>query len=297
MLDSSDITIRFDRKRRKDGLILGLLAGFTFGIVSQGINHLILPGIAFYQPPFGAAGNLLLWMVIGSTLGLVTAWAGASLFGLLVGSLLAGLILQISAFLSGNLAHNLPGKLVGLIGFFLPFAALAAPLLGLVRLAVNEQREWYDLPFFSWQRLRMPLLLVLLCAGLGALWLFPPDGQVCISQMNQMIRAGLKSSPAALPKPLQDPLVGPFLERSTPDFTIELDRQNLTRFMIPYFPRGQFQPSAVISRFSSNWTLVCLYIDLKEDPYCRGYQNLDQETSIGQADPGITDDHGIIHKP
>lgn len=297
MIDPTDITIRFDRKRRKDGLLLGLLAGFTFGLVSQEINNLALSGIAFYQPPFGAAGNILLWIVVGGTLGLVTAYSAASLIGVMVGSLLAGLMLQVSAFLSGNLGINLPAKLLGLIGFFVPFSALAVPLLGLVRLAVNEQREWYDLPLFSWQRLRMPVILVLVCGGLGALWLFPPDGQVCIAQMNQMIHAGLQSSPATLPEPLQDPLVGPFLERATPNFTIELDRQNLTRYMIPYVLRGQYEPSAVISRFSTNWTLVCLYISPKEDPYCRGYQNLDKETSIGQDDPGITDDHGFIHKP
>lgn len=293
MIHSPDISLRFERKRRKDGLVVGLLAGVCFGLVSQFLNSLILKGIPLYQPPFGAPGNLVLWAAVGGILGLVTAWADSSVFGVLVGSLLAGLMLQISAFLSGNLSINLPAKLVGLAGFFLPFAALAVPLLGWVRLAVNEQREYYDQALFSWQRLRMPALLALVCLGLGALWMIPPDGQACIRRMDQMIRSALTDQP--LPKPLQDPLVGPFAERATGHYSIELDRQTLTRYMIPYIPQGQFQPSAVIARFSSGWSLVCLYVNPSEDPFCRGFQNLERETSIGQGQ-GITDDHGFIIK-
>jgi hypothetical protein len=293
MVNSLDIPLLFERKRRKNGLVLGLLAGLCFGLTSQCINPLLMKGITLYQPPFGAAGNLVLWVAVGGILGFVTAWSDSSWFGVLAGSLLAGLMLQVSAFVSGNLGSHLGGKLVGLVGFFLPFAALAFPLLGWIRLAVNEQREYYDLPLVSWQRLRMPGLLALACLGLGLLWLLPADGQTCLWRMDGMIRDTLAQQ--TLPKPLQDPLVGPFQERATPRYTLELDRQDLTRYMIPYIPQGQLQPSAVVARFTSGWTLACLYVNPEEEPFCRGYQNLEREISIGQGE-GITDDHGFIIK-
>jgi hypothetical protein len=289
-----DVTEFFDRKRRKDGLLLGLLSGLAFGLVSNGINALMVPGVTFFQPPFGLAGNTVMWTVIGGVLGITTAWAGGSIFGILVGSLIAGLMLQTSAFLGGNLRSNVLAKLVGLIGFYLPFAALAVPLLALIRVAANDQREWYDRPLLSWQRLRMPLILVLVFGGIGALWLSPPDGLAEIGHFNRMLRGALPApTPAALPQPLQDPLVGDFLEKATPDYTVQFDRQNLDLYMIPYSPHGDYGPAAVVARFSNYWTLVCLYVAPDVDPFCRGYDDLERETSIGANENDIFTDHGF----
>src|SRR5512146_823843 len=129
MREIPDVSERFDRKRRKDGLLLGLATGLMYGLMSQLINSIAIGGVTFYQPPFGILGNILMWVAIGAVLGLVTAWRGGSLFGVLMGSLVAGLMLQTSAFFSGSLSRNLVAKLVGLVGFYLPFAALAVPLL------------------------------------------------------------------------------------------------------------------------------------------------------------------------
>lgn len=294
MKNIRDVSEYFDRKRRKDGLLLGLLAGFTFGLVSNGINNLMVGGVTFFQPPFGALGNTAMWVAIGSVLGLVTAWSGGSIIGILIGSLVAGLMLQASAFLGGNLRSNLMGKIIGLVGFYIPFAALSAPLLILIRVAANDQREWYDRPPLSWQRLRMPLILVLVFGGIGALWLSPPDGLAEIAQVNQMIRSALQSkSAAALPSPLQDPLVGDFLTKATPNYSLQFDRQNITQYMIPYSLRGDYGPAAIVARFSDYWTLVCLYVNPNADPFCRGYDDLERETSIGQNENDIFTDHGF----
>lgn len=166
MAEIPDVSERFERKRRKDGLLLGLMTGLIYGLVSQLINALAISGVSFYQPPFGGFGNIVMWMAIGALLGLVTSWPGGSLFGVLIGSLLAGLMLQTSVFFSGSLNSNLLPKVIGLVGFYVPFAALAVPLLGLLRLAANEEREWYDLPVYAWKRLRLPLLLVAVAAGI-----------------------------------------------------------------------------------------------------------------------------------
>jgi hypothetical protein len=298
MAEIVDVSERFDRKRRKDGLLFGLMTGLIYGLVSQLVNALAISGVTFYQPPFGTFGNILMWMAIGAMLGLVTSWPGGSLFGVLIGSLVAGLMLQTSVFFSGSLSRNLLPKVIGLIGFYVPFAALAVPLLGLLRLAANEEREWYDLPIYAWKRLRLPVVLVAVAGGIGIMSLYPPTGQVTIVRMNSMIHTGLQAgSPAALPQPLQDKLVGDFTHKATPDFNIALDTQNLTRYMIPYTQLGQFDPAAVIARFSNNWTLVCLYVNPNEDPFCRGYEDMEKEISIGQDSSTILDDHGNLAVP
>lgn len=270
-----DVAEKFDRQRRRDGLLLGMLAGLLFGLTSQGLNYIAVSGISFYQPPFGPIGNTLMWVLICGTLGLATVWAGGSLFGILMGSLLAGAMIFVSALLGSNLSRNVSQKVVGLIGFYLPFAAMTVPLLALLRAAVNVQREWYELPFWGWRRAMLPLLLLFVAGGLGSLWLYPWDGQLDLAHMNTMIRSGLSAgSPAALPAPFQDPLVGSFLGKATPNYTIELDRQDLNRYQIPFVPMGDLMPSVIVARFSGGWSLACLYIHPNEVPFCRGFDDL-----------------------
>jgi hypothetical protein len=270
-----DIAEKFDYQRRRDGLLLGMLTGLIFGLTSQGLNYLAVGGISFYQPPFGPIGNTLLWIFIGGSLGIVTVWAGGSLFGVMMGGLLAGVMIFVSALLGSNLNRNVSQKVVGLIGFYLPFAAMTVPLLGLLRAAVNVQREWYELPVWGWRRAALPLLLLLVAGGMGCLWLYPWDGRLDLANMDQMIRSGLSSgNPAALPRPFQDPLVGPFLEKATANYTLELDREDLNRYQIPFVPMGDLMPSVVVARFSSGWALACLYINPAEAPFCRSFDDL-----------------------
>jgi hypothetical protein len=97
-----------------------------------------------------------------------------------------------------------------------------------------------------------------------------------------MIRSGLNASaPAGLAQPLQDALVGDFLQKASADFTLELDSQNLTRYQVPYVPIGDNQPVAIVARFSTGWTLVCLYIAPTEAPFCRGIDNLEHFMTFG----------------
>ena len=270
-----DTLVLLERKRRWNGLVMGLVSGLLFGLLSQGSNYLALSGISLYQPPFGPVGNTLMFTAIGGILGLITCWSGGSVFGVLMGSLVAGLMLIASALLSTNLSRNLGAKVVGLVGFYLPFAASVVPLLALLRIAVNQQRDYIEYHALSWKRLRLPLLLSLIMVLLGLTFLFPPEGQHSVQRMDLMIRAGLAAGgPSALPAPLQDARVGPFTQMATAEFTIQLDTQNLIRYQIPYAPRAQWQPYVVVARFSSGWSLACLYISPEVDPFCKGYEDL-----------------------
>jgi hypothetical protein len=277
---ATDETLVYDLNRRRHGLVIGLAAGLVYGLVAHGANLALLPGIALYQPPFGWLGNTLLWTVVGGLLGLICAWPSSSIYGVVVASLVAGLMLQISTLLSGHINLNLWRKLIGAAGLYLPFAAMASPLLGLLRGAVNEQREWYQQVWVSWRRLRLPLLFVGVIAGLATLWVYPAEGIDITRRLDALIQLGLEAGkdPAGLPTALKDPLVGAFTEKATPAYQLEFSRQDLNRFQIPYAPQGDFQPAGSIARFSSGWALVCVYVNPIEAPFCRGFDNLESET-------------------
>ena len=84
-----------DAHRRGAGLILGFALGLVYGAVSQLINLFFLPDISFYQPPLGAWGNIALWIVFASVLGLVTAWVTETIAGVLWGSAFSALVLGV----------------------------------------------------------------------------------------------------------------------------------------------------------------------------------------------------------
>jgi hypothetical protein len=270
--------MRFDLARRRQGMLLGGLTGLLFGLVSQFGNPLLVPGVAFHQPPFGGWGNTLLWAVIGTLVGGVVAWSDSGIKGVLVGSLFSGLLMQVSALLSSNLSHELIKKIAGLLALFMPLAAASVPLLWLLRWAVDEQRQYYDLRLRSWPRLRAPLLLAALAVGLGMLWVLPEYGRMVTARMDALVRQGLAAgSDAALPAALRDPLVGDFRRQAMPVYTLEYTTQDLIRFQIPYALRAKYEPAAVAARFSNGWSLVCLYVSADEEPFCKGFADLEKE--------------------
>ena len=89
--------------RRVFGLALGPLLGLVYGLTSQTINRIILPGIPMYQPPLGPAGNTLLIALPGAMLGLVAAWPPGSIRGTFAASTVAAALITFVSFLSVRL--------------------------------------------------------------------------------------------------------------------------------------------------------------------------------------------------
>jgi hypothetical protein len=168
------------------------------------------------------------------------------------------------------------------------------PLLGVLRIAANQQREWYELRPWAWQRLRFPAILLLSVTVFGALALFPAEGRRNLAHFNGMIRAGLQASAStALAQPLQDPLVGAFRDKATPVYTLDLVQDNLNRYQIPYVPIGDIRPAVMLARFSNGWSLACLYISPEIDPFCRGIDNLEHFLTFGDDETDLLNSHGI----
>ena len=61
-------------------IILGVLLGLAYGLVSQLINRVALPGIPLHQPPLGAFGNIVASAAVGGLLGYVCLISGLAYF-------------------------------------------------------------------------------------------------------------------------------------------------------------------------------------------------------------------------
>jgi len=126
--------------RKLASLVIFTCACFAYALVSQGANPLFLRGVPLYQPPLGAAGNILLAIVVGSVLGLLLGWSESGPVSVLWASLLGAGFISAATLLTGQdpsvtQAHRVTA--VALI--FVPVAGLLFPgLLAFRWLASRE---------------------------------------------------------------------------------------------------------------------------------------------------------------
>lgn len=209
--------------RRRAGLLLGLLVAVMYGLVSQGVNRLALPGVPFVQPPADLVGNLLLILVSGAAIGLVCAAPEHSSDGVVRASAAAVLAVVVQ-WLTANPPTSVNSLLTlsNLFGLGLLYIG-AFPAMMLLRLAVDNQTEALDKPIWAWGRLRAPLSVLALVAVAGAFSIFPDHIRAGFSDLHALIRAGLSvHDPAGLPPALRaENGVSSFLDFASADYTLE----------------------------------------------------------------------------
>lgn len=259
--------------RRIFGLLLSTLLGLTFGLVSQGINRLVLPGVPLYQPPFGPAGNAAVATLIGATLGGVAAWPAGSLRGTFTASGLAAALIVIVNFAAARVTERgRAGMAMAAVFMLLPLVGLAAPLLGIFRWIVNRELEARQDFASAWYRVRGPLALVIVLGAAGAFALYPGEARQELAVMNALLRSGLNATATAeLPPPLQAAELTDFLAQADASYILEWTRNDLNRFRIPRPGRNFDSHAVVVARFANGWRLACLFVAPGELPECRSW--------------------------
>ena len=268
---SPSAAVQKDPYRRWFGLLLGAAIGLGYGFVSQTINHLLLPGISFYQPPFGPLGNLLMAVLLGALLGLVTAWPDTGFTGVVLSSLLGSLALSVPTLLTGpSGAEAMSSRLTAVIIIFVPTAAVLAPLMTLLRWLIAREVDYRRDPL-TWQRVLYPLLIVLISAALGFTFMLPPLGRAVTPRMNALVQQALQAATTQqLPEPLQSPEVPGFLQNARGPYTLQWDKDDTNRFAIPRPATSFYDQSIVVARFASGYWLVCMYPTPTAAPRCKG---------------------------
>lgn len=283
---ASRVVVMSSAQRRWSGLILGALLGLAYGVVSQYINTWVQPGLPYYQPPLGPAGNSLLFGLVGAVLGLVCAWAQSTANGVIIGGAVMAVLVLVAAHISGKtLAEGLAGKILITFFLFFPFAGGCVPLAWLIRWAVNEQGEEIERFILHPRRAWAPLIILSACAALGLTSLYRPEARQLLLQTNQMLRAGLQAgSPADLPVPLRPKDVMNFRQQAGDgEYSLQWVKESLNVYAIPAVATADYEKSAVIARFANGWNVVCLYPRADYAPECRGYAQLTETPFLPQT--------------
>ncbi len=184
------ISLPDDRYRRFAGFTLGALVGAVYAAVVQFGDRIAIPGAPLYQPPLGAAGNVVLFALGGGLLGLITAWPRSALAGTFIAAAISAAAIVGSAYLSaGPSAREHPAaSVVGFIFVALPFWGLLVPVLGALRWVVGHEEEarrdrqpWH-------RRVLQPVVLLLVVGLVGLTGLYPNDARILITRTNAILK-------------------------------------------------------------------------------------------------------------
>ena len=268
-------TVKIDHTfRRVIGLTLGALLGLTFGLVSQTINMVALPGISFYQPPFGPWANTALCVLSGALLGLLNAWPIDGLRGTLLASGASAVVFAIATLLSIRIDPQRAVGTIMVIAFLgLPFFGFLVPLIAVLRWTASQQEEAYADATPLRKRLVMPLVLLIVVGLIGRTSLYSLEARQTIIRMDTLIKTGQQVQDVSrLPSALRPDDVADFIERARGPYTLEWKTTDLSRYAIP-IPISSLQgmESGVIARFANGWTLVCIFVPDNPEPGCKSF--------------------------
>ncbi len=264
------------RHRRLFGIFFGAALGLGYGLSSQYINFLTLPGISLHQPPFGPLPNALIWSLVGALLGFICAWPANSIAGVFFSSVAGALLIWGVTFASDPAPDELLSiRIIAAAVFMVPLVALLVPILAVHRYAVAREVDGWlsrsSLLLRGW----LPVTLVLLTACIGLTSRYGRVARAELTSLHTMIQDGLAApDDAHLPRPLQHHLVGGFKDHAVPDYGLSWENEDINRFGIPrMLSPSPNEEGAALAYFSNGWKLACIYPSINTPPSCRGYQS------------------------
>lgn len=260
------------RHRRIAGAAIGAGLGLVYGLVSQGINSVVIPGIPFYQPPFGLVTDAVLCLVAGALLGLVSAWPQESVLGIVAAGVVGALVISAVAVMDARPDWKSSTGVI-LIALLLPMSALVAVIVASLRWAANKQEDSYRVGHLTASAVLAPLILLAVAGGLAATVLYPPIARPMLVRTNAMVQDGLAASNApALPPPLQGEAMGGFLDHARGAYTLEWSQQ-FDRYGMIMRPGADLrEQGVVVVRFESGWAFACLFATPQDEPVCKSLQ-------------------------
>jgi len=262
--------------RHRAGIILGAVLGLVFGILSQGVNPILLPGIDLYQPPFGSAGNILLAFAVGAGLGLLCAWMEPSVPAVLSAAAVGAVLMLAAAFFTGSTPlMEVPVSTIGFIFLFVPFTGMLIPVLWLVRTTINTLTDSRLDKQTLMARWWLPLLVITAAGAIGWSLVYSVPARTVLTHNQQMLQQGLTASSMALmPAPLLGPEMEDFSSHSSQEYTLAWDNKRINAYAIPRTAAPEYLMSVVIARFDNGWNVVCLYPTAESQPRCRSFDEL-----------------------
>lgn len=269
-----ELEYRLERQRRRTGILLGAALGLSYGLMSQFVNRLALPGVPLYQPPLGPLGNSVLNALAGAALGFLTSQPRSAAIGIFLGSAASAAAIMLNALLRLEGLLNLSSAVITGLVLSAPIAWFTVPVTALLRWAVERRVEALRDQASLLTRLRAPIALALVMAALAAFELLPGPARDQLSRTHALLQSGLavtRNNATALPGPLRGPWMGEFPPTGSRSYTLEWTQTDLDRFIELRPPSSYDQHAAVIAHFTHNATVVCLYPTPGSEPNCGTY--------------------------
>jgi hypothetical protein len=253
-------------------LIIGLLIGLLYGIVSQTINPLVLGNIPLYQPQPGGWVMIVLFVLGGGSLGLLAAWPEEVIPGVILSSLVGVLGSSLLTIWQARSSEERLGRTIAVLIFTLfPRALLFAPISALTRWVLGIwERELQEITF-SYRKLAASLVLVaVLALAAGAFELYPRAARQALVVTHELIQAGLGAADFDSLPPALKPVDG-FIQRARGSYVLLLsDNPDLLPVQRPMNATDESE-YVVFVRFESGFRFGCAFTPGYAEPSCGEY--------------------------
>jgi hypothetical protein len=261
-----------DKARRVLGMIFGGGIGLLYGLVSQNINLLYLPGVPLFVAPPGRSGSVILLALFGALMGLVVAWPLDAIPGVILGAILAT-VAQTAITIRQQ--TSVPGNTVGLayvlVLTFLPRVVLLLPIAALIRWILDIWERELAHVTFSTRKLGASLAaLVLISVLAGWLNLYSSDARYALQKTDQMIQTGMAAqSSEQIPVAIRT--LDGFTQNAVGRYSLQLS-DNPEALPIQRPPASyQTNEYAVIVRFEDGYHFACVFVPPHPEPNCGTY--------------------------
>lgn len=258
-----------DLKRRINGLIVGLVFGLPFAVISEFVNVWMLPGIPLFELPLGRVTTVILTTVFMAALGLIIAWDEESFWGVLGGSMFIVLLSSVQAYINSGITTEGVTSFFLFLFTFLPRLIIYLPLtlffcwaLGRFEQTEPASRGWMVSPLLA-------LLLLAALAVIGGRYsTLAPEAIEALQDGNALVLEGMSAveNGTDLPEPLLT--VDGFSTHAKGPYTLEwssdVDSLPVTRSVAEF----GVTESLIIFHFENGYLFGCAYTPPSRVPKC-----------------------------
>lgn len=255
-------------QRRVLGFFFGGSMGLLYGLVSEFINPIVLPGIPLYQPSPGPLLRALGGMAGGAILGLVAAWPREGVIGVIVSATAGAAAISLSTLAAALRRGEFVAPILVTAYTFLPRLFFYLPHAALVRWGISEWREAGPPPPFDVRRHgRVALIALGLAALVGGCSLRSDEARRAMAAMDRLLQGAAQAATTEdLPKPLQR--VEGFLAEASGDYSLQWSDE-LERFQgVRPITDEEREETLIIIRYESGLTFQCIFTPPVPDPSC-----------------------------
>lgn len=259
------------------GGLVGGWMGLVYGLVSQSITRMYLPDVPLIYRPFGWVGNWLAVAIGCALVGLICAWPRSASTGIARGVVA---FVFVIIFILEMYSRSIQGESIFVLAqSFLCYwmviglaitAVFSLPIICLLRVAIDEQCEESDQPFWAWRRARLLLLITLLTGYVGTFSLLPAHVRLALEEVNQVIQQGVHaSSEAELPRLLSaSGGVEGFWTHARQTYTVE--KNDDARYRSALKATAEPNTLVIVARFDDGWVMACLVQEEGPVIRCKG---------------------------